>query len=273
MAEEKLTREQARERQAQIEREAMSGGGFVGLVNCSNGYKVFVAGLSNEETWFTYGMGQASQKEALGKARALVTEHSVLDKNGRPARPQACIGFHVPLASLKAGGENWQQDQYFITPMWQDSFKEVIKPAMEELDIIPGYDEQFWARFTWTPEPGGRTRLNQNDEEVAVLVAYPVAVYENEAAAEEGGLGVVGVSEPGSIAPPDWLAPEIERLQGVVDGMGNAPKPAIAAALAKELGVEDVDEAAKFLGDDVEAKVEMLAKAYGLTPSAVEMVV
>lgn len=269
MAEEKLTREQAREEMERMEREASSGRGFVGLINCSTGFKVFASGMTNEETWFPYTMGGNSKAEALNKAKAFIRIHEIIDSQGRPARPQAAVCFHVPLKSLKAGGENWQQDQWFVTPLYYDAYKEIISPALKSLDIIPGFDEQFWARFGWQAEPGGRTRLNQNDEEVPVLVAYPMAIFEDEAAAEEGGEGVTGVVEE-SAEPPDWLAPEIERIQGVVDGMEGAPRPAVIAALAKELGVE-ADEAAKFLGGDDE-KAAMLAKAYSLSEAVVRVV-
>lgn len=273
MTEEKLTREQARAEHERAEREAQSGRGFVGLINCSSGFKVFASGMANEDTWFPHKIGAANKAAALSKARAFIAEHDVLDNQGRKARPQVAVCFHVPLESLKAGGENWQQDQWFVTPLYYDAYKEIISPALKSLDIIPGFDEQFWARFGWQAEPGGRTRLNQNDEEVPVLVAYPMAVFADEAAAEEGGEGIVGVGEsaPGSAEAPDWLESEIERIQGVVDGMEGAPRPAVAAALAKELGV-DADEAVKFIGDDEDAKVEMLAKAYSLSEGVVRTV-
>jgi len=257
-----LTPEQMQERIDQIEREAMGGRGFIAQITYNFGYKVFVADFSNEDTWFPYTFAEGSQQEALTKAKVFIKENSVLDNKGNTARPQPSIGFVVPLGTVLMGGDNWNVDQYFITPLYYDAYNQVLKPAIKDLALFPG---TFWGRFGWIAEPSGRTRENQEGRKVAVLVAYPMEIYDSQSQAE-AAVSELGGSVTRRVEMPGWLGKELARLQEVVDNLRAAEEPAsdddIANALAGELGVEAA-EAIKFIQDDVEAKVDMLAEAYG----------
>lgn len=254
------TEEQKRQIQEaidQAEREAASGGGFIGHVNYSLGYKVFAQGLSNEDTWFAYDVLQDGSKEAaLNKARALIAEHNVMDSQGRTARPQSAICFHVPLAGLKLGGDNWNVDQYFVTPIYYDAYTQILRSTIKELGIWPGW---FWGRFAWTAEPSGRTRFNQEGEEVAVLVAVPVEVYETEEEAETAAGGEGGGASQSTQAPP-WLVEEVNNLMEMV----NTGAP--VEVIKNKTGLEHAEE---FVTGDEAARVEVLMNAYSQSEAVV----
>lgn len=109
-------------------KEATSGGGFhvVGLMTFTPGIKVYIAGLGNEQTFFPY-TNAAEKGGAVAKAKKFAA-----DNGGDVARANnPCYAFIVPKDTCLAGGQNWNTDQYYIRPMWNEK---VIKDGGVEYD-------------------------------------------------------------------------------------------------------------------------------------------
>lgn len=164
------------------------GAGYVGKVLTEIGWKVFVQGLSNEESFFPYDpFSDASRAEALADAKRAVPA------GGK--RPNSAIQFTLFKGSVKNRDvSGWKGDRVFVTPQWTESYKQIIKPAIVAL-AAQGVDYQFgqeyWMRLGFKAEPTGRVRKNikytengTEPENVAELIAFPSQIFATEEEAE-----------------------------------------------------------------------------------------
>ena len=208
-----LTHEEILEILAQYEQEGSGGGGIIGKATFSMGYKAMLNNYANEETWWPFELGVVGSKEqAESKCQVAINESGQAGKS-----PHLSYGFILYKDSSKGREVSWQQDRYFIYPVWSHAIGErdedgrpimekdengrlrrkpgPVKVAVRDLRIPMG---DFWGRWAWTTDPS-RTEQDQDGNERQATIAYPVEVYasEAEATAAAGGETVY--------APPEWL--------------------------------------------------------------------
>ena len=227
MPEEVMTSEEFFTMLDEVEREEGGGGGYVGLIRFELGFKVFAPGMSNAETWFPFS---TSADKAMAKAKA-----SALAKDattpGQTVRKQLAYGFWlIQDEVMNRDVDHWQGDRFWCYPFWTPAAKEVIKPSLETCAIY-GSPYEFYGRLTFCEEPSGRTRVNQEGEEVPELVAYPSQKFASKEEAQQVAVGEMPVPESGAAGIPeldeipDWLVKYAKEAKAE----GKSP-----AAIAKE---------------------------------------
>lgn len=173
-----MTRENFFEYLDGVEKQESGGGGIVCQATFDIGYKTFIGGLGNAESWFPVKPGDdESKKQALSQARAQIAEH------GSGTRAQMSYCFRLKKDTVLGRAVAWQDDRWFVNPVWTAAAKQVVKPALRELDIWNAPLE-FWGRFVWTDDPSGRTELDQDGNTRVALIAYPAERYASQAEAE-----------------------------------------------------------------------------------------
>lgn len=161
----------------QLERQE-SGRGFIGRIRLRVGYKTFVSGLSNSETFFAFMPGdEIAQIQQLQKAKELIAEH------GAAVRPQAAVETTIFRDGVLNRDVVWKQDRVFTCPLWTTAYKGIVKDAIKRLGIKP--EGEFWGRIAFREDPSGRMEKGPSGEDRVALIAYPAEVYESEAAARE----------------------------------------------------------------------------------------
>ena len=206
----------------QLERMEKSWGGIISQIEFTIGYKVFISGMSNEESFLPF-TDDASRKEALETCKAFLVARQVT------SRPQSSIQFRVFKDDVKGREVTWMGDRYFVTPIWTDAYKKIVRPAIEKLSLRA--PQTFWGRITFAEDPSGRTRENRDGEIVPDLVAYPAEVFPNEQAATEaagessappvsGGPPVsTGLAVPTAwVAYPDQWKEQVTLIKAAVEG-------------------------------------------------------
>ena len=228
------------------EQQASGGGGTIAKCKLELGFKVFVTGLDNRGSFFAYRPGdEASKKEALLKAKAVLNQHVV------KGNPQVAFQIVVYRETVKGRVVNWKDDRFFVTPLWTPGYKEVVKPHLKEA----GIDQlgEFWMKVSFAPDPSGRKRIDTTDLDddgqpkvKDELVAFVAKVYKSEAEAEAeagetepaGGSdspsesrGAVNPDVPKGWLPKAWagIVPELRKAAAA----GQSP-----ATIATDYGVE-----------------------------------
>lgn len=226
---------------------ASGGGGIVGQCELNRGYKVFISGLGNRESFFTY-TNEAGKAQAKSKAEAT------------GGRPQDAVELVVFKSSVKGKEVTWKDDRFFTFPLWTDAFKKIVLPSIKETK--PPLNQKFWAKVSFSPDPTGRTKKNQQGEDTVELVAFIAKVYASEAeATADAGQGSNGAEPHDPMVPADydkatWLGCKAEMVKeldaittGIAQSMQGKPGPVIKKALM----------------DAKNAKVAQLAEAYAAT--------
>jgi len=192
--------------------ETAPGGGYVGKVEVEIGFKVFVSGASNEESFFAFDVRKPNTKdEALANARAFLNEHAVTDRN-----PQASVNFILERDTvLNRDVSHWQGDRHFTEPVWTDNYKEVIRPKMQEAGVKgPG---SYWAQITFLADVGGRMQKDQPDK--PALFAYINRTFRNKGDAQrfasEMGVGAEDEQSNG-LVPDGYTATAWEQNKDAV---------------------------------------------------------
>lgn len=225
---------------------ASGGGGIIAQCELYRGWKVFVSGLGNRESFFYYNAGdEAGRKAAQAKAK----EH------GQPQDTLELIVYKATVKSTKEDNNGnrvpvsttWKDDRFFTYPLWTDGFKKVMLPSIKEHK--PPIANKFWAKISFVADPTGRQKKDQNGEDKPELVAFIAQVYkdEAEATADAGNQVASGTngSEPSDPMVPadyskaDWLSckGDIEAaIAKAVDGIKVPAKKAAArtAAIAEQ---------------------------------------
>ena len=156
----------------QIEAEE-TGSGIIGLVDVQVGYKVFVSGLGNDETWFPFDPAdKVARQAAMNKARAL-------------GKPQLAYNFVIHRDSVKGREVTWEHDRHCTYPTWTDMTKQLVVPRMKELGLVAG--RTYWLRMTWEQDPAGTTETGPDGEIRTRRNGVPSEVFSTEAAAAEAG--------------------------------------------------------------------------------------
>lgn len=232
----------------QAEKEG-TGGGIVGQFKFEAGYKLYIAGLGNRESFFPYLPGnQASQDAALAKAKETAAKYD----GGK--NPQTCAQLVIYKNSVKGRTVTWKDDRFFSYPIWTDGYKKGLKPKLAELRMDHFGD--YWGKIGFIPDPGGRKKKDQEGNETVELIAIPVALFANEqeaikaVAAEAKANGGAPASIPDGYTADTWGRQKEDiaklRLNYIKGGAGG-------------------DEATEKVAKDYGASVEQVAALLGLT--------
>lgn len=213
----------------ELEKTESGGGGIICNFNVATGYKIFVAGMSNSESFFPFDAGnEDSKKAALARAKKALESAGADDK-----RPNAAVQVLARKATVKGREVGWKEDRAFTYPLWTDGYKKVLKPHLVELGLTPG---DYWGRISFTADPSGKKRKNQDGTEGDVeLIAFPAEVYPDEgAAALAAGEKVSTSTEGNGKVPPGW---DLKTWESVLPDMrkmkeAGKPLPEIAGAYA-----------------------------------------
>lgn len=159
----------------QAEKEG-TGGGMIAQFRFEAGYKVFAKGLGNRESFFPYVPGdKAGQDAAMSKAKETAAKYGVT------GAPQTAAQLVVFKNSVKGREVTWKDDRFFTYPVWTDAYKKALKPKLSALGIDKFGD--FWGKIGFIPDPSGRKRKDQDGNETVELVAVPLELFADEAAA------------------------------------------------------------------------------------------
>ncbi len=220
----------------EYEQAETGGGGLIGKIKFEIGYKAFVAGVGNEESFFPFVSGDDTSKSAAKvKCDALISEH---DSSGRS---QVCFQFRVYKDDVLGREVTWKGDRFFTHPLWTDGYKQIVRPSLKESGVEFG---DLWGRIGFAVDPSGRMTKNEDGEEVPAMVEYLAEVYKDQAAAqaaaaefaESGDGGSSGDS--GSLVVPDgytketWLGVKDE----ILSALGDDPSGGDVAKIASQYG-------------------------------------
>ena len=179
------------------------GKGMIALVKIVFGYKVFLAGGTNEDTFFEFDVADTkSREEARKKAGKYASSMAV-----KP--PTAAIAF---IARKKEtylyNTENWSGDRWWVMPTWTRGYEEVLKPSLKAADVVLG---EQWIRVGFKADPYKPTRksINQLTGEESVranLIPFVMEKFENKqaailAATQEAGAAPAKAGEGKSDTP------------------------------------------------------------------------
>jgi len=224
--------------------EESGGGGIVCQAVIETGYKVYVGGLDQVETFFP---ARANDKKDR-RAAKVKADKLAADYNARASRWSVQIRAKRDTAVVRGQPATWQGDRFFVTNSWTEACKEVVVPSLKAAGIAQ-LPWEGWCRIGFKPDPykvslgkAGMTDTDQDGNPRFPQVAYIVEVFADETAARVA-VGAVE-SQPGPVeaafpeqadVPEGWdaetwhaLAPDLKAAR---DG-GQSPK-----AIADDYGV------------------------------------
>lgn len=242
------------------ESENIGGGGqgYIGKVIAETGWKIFVSGLSNAESFFPYDPFDKDTRDA-----AFAEAKQALPM-GSTARPNTAFQLTMFKNSvLNKDTSAWKEDRVWVIPMWTESYKKVVKPAIAAL-IENGtpFDmgEEVWMRVSFKADPTGRTKKNYKwtegstePEQVVELIAYPAEIYASKQAAEDASGDAPATSFSANGSQSDALEqmkndPEfLDALRAAVKGKPKAKHADLVIPVIKEYLSEDTDYIATIL--------------------------
>jgi len=170
-----------------IEREeSQGGGGYICKGRICFGMKAFIAGASNENSFFEFNpVDDNSRQQALEKCKKFIMD------NGGTTRPTACaciIAYKDAVYNKDVS--TWKDNRYWTIPMWTPAYREIMKPKMKETGIEATGD--YFCHISFVPDPTGKkqTIKDQNtgeQKEIDSFVPYIRTIFANEAEAREAG--------------------------------------------------------------------------------------
>ncbi len=206
-----------------IAEEKSGGGGIIGKVSLDIGFKVFVKGESNFDTFFIYDLEDDSSKE---KAKAAATKF--LKKAGLEGKKSSHSIQIVIFKEHVLDGNitNWNDDRYIQCPDWTDDWEKTGYPGLEKaindaeyLDQDDVFGKTHWARISGKPELTGKTYTAQdsdgNDVERPSMYQYVAEFYETKNKAQEaaGDASTQSSSEEVDDSPPGMTSKNWNRYK------------------------------------------------------------
>ena len=179
------------------------GGGIVTKALIETGYKVYVSGLDQADTFFPAAPGDdAARKAAKSKAQALGKANWGIQ-----------IKAYRDTAVVRGRAATWQADRHFNTDSWTSAAKEVVVPSLRQAGIVLPWEG--WCRIGFQPDPFklekgevGMTDQDQDGNPRYPQVAYITEVFADEAAAR-AAVGVTETTHVGGVevsVPDKWDA-------------------------------------------------------------------
>lgn len=160
--------------------EPQLGGGFIGLIAIETGYKLFISGVSNKESWFSSGKDTEQERaDAREKAKAFLAENGHGD-----VKLNYGINIICPVETCYKKGEQveWASDRHFFIQKFTDAWKKVVRPAFIEHSVIT--PSQIYAKVSFADDPyyvamgdAGKKKTDQNGNPKYPDVAYISVVY------------------------------------------------------------------------------------------------
>jgi hypothetical protein len=153
------------------------GNGWISKAEIVFGYKVFIAGRTNEETFWKFDVAVPASREAARKAAADFAR-SVGAK-----QPTAAIAVILPKdKTYLYDTTRWQGDRWFVLPTYTKAYEDILKPSLKGADAQLGVQ---WVRIGFKPDPYKPTRklldqLTGEEREIANLVPYVVEKFDSE---------------------------------------------------------------------------------------------
>lgn len=187
--------------------EPESGGGFIGLFKIEAGYKIFVQGLTNEESFAAFDPGDDEAREAALEAmrEQLHLSGDPTDTKGRKLRPQKSVQLVLYRDSIKNREVTWQQDREWTFPTWTDSYAKVLHVSIMkfvESGQLADYGVDTWGRISFAKDPTGRQKKNEQTGEMQdVLVPVIAEIYASEEEAEAAVGSEVIAQNPNGAEP------------------------------------------------------------------------
>ena len=288
---------------AQAEAEQVFGGGGSGIVantTISTGYKVFARGASQEETWFPYPLGDKdAEAKAATLAKAFATEQGAVQMINGEASNRLNVHFGLTIIARRdgafSGGQEaqWKGDRHFFCTFpkgWYkaedpNAFRDLVMPSLQNNGITK-FPWAGWTRIGFKADPykvaqgdNGKTDTGQDGTPRFPMVAYIVAVFENETAAKSSADEPVvasgdvseddlekAVGKPG----PDWtwadLMSSVEAIKEEQEGGQAVP------AIATNYGLEPVAVLFALGAHSETGAPPMVAKRFGVTPADIAAV-
>ena len=229
--------------------EAGGSGGVIGNVTVDTGFKVYATGQGNEATFFpTGGVGGDARLAAKRKAEAFAQEISA-------DQPRWAVQIRVQKEGAFSGGNaaTWENDRFFVTDTWKNSFKDVVRPALEKFEMALPFTG--WARVGFKADPyfeamgeAGKTDQDQDGNPRFKQVAYITELFASKAEAlvavgESGGTPAVAPAfVPEGWDASDWadIVTDIKE-QKEMHGMTNSQvKKMIAVDYEVEISMGDL---------------------------------
>jgi len=174
-----------------FEKEGSGGGGWVAWTNVELGYKVFAKGCSNEETFFSFKVGDDASKESAKREAYKFVDKVNSESAYEVKKPTNAIRIELDKEKVyNKDTSTWQGNRIQDTPVWTEAYKEIIFPHLKEANADIGWQ---WARISWEADPYKPTRINtMTGEEQDNLVMYVAETYLTkqealDAAAKLGG--------------------------------------------------------------------------------------
>lgn len=171
------------------------GNGWISKAEIVFGYKVFISGHSNEDTFWKFDVAIPASREAARKAAADFAR-SVGAK-----QPTAAIAVILPKdKTYLYDTTRWQGDRWFVLPTYTKGYEEILKPSLKGADAQLGIQ---WVRIGFKPDPYKPTRksfdqLTGEEREVANLVPYVVEKFDGE----EMAMRIIEAEMLGKDTPP-----------------------------------------------------------------------
>lgn len=192
--------------------ESAGGRGIVGKARVEFGYKVYVSGAKQEETFFP---APAEKTRAEERSRALAKAQELLRKFGNIGkRPAWSLQIRVYRESAVARGEpvSWKDDRFFVTPTYASAFNTVVESLRNAgITALPW---EGWARINFVNDPyaeaqgaAGMTDRDADGNPRFPQVAVIAEVYPDELTAYAAGVFGAEVEEAPKIAddcPPGY---------------------------------------------------------------------
>lgn len=221
-------------------------GGTIGRIKLAFGWKVFISGLSNEESFFEYDIEDDKDKAAaLDKAREVVADNGKTPKDTWPSK-----ALNITLLQdgvLVKDVTHWQGDQNYTYPTWTDDYKlaggvlDKLAAVIKAADLGDDVMGTHWARISWMPNLSEPQRKREDEPEKPVLFAYVAEIFPNKkealAMAEALGTAKEGGDDSGSTAYPEGMTKEAwdKNEKRVVKQLRNDP----IQEVADDWGIEE----------------------------------
>lgn len=218
-----------------------STGGLIAKCKVETGYKAFVSGLGNRDSFFPcdYTNDESKKKaQALAKAKCANGERSSLS-----------IQIVVYKDFVKGRDVTWQDDRFFCYPLWTNAAKKVVIPSLKTANVDTL--GEMWLRIGFADDPDGRTKKNQNGEDVIDKIAFIAEKFASEQAALAAVAGGDVAMENAKATKPatngkvpvayaDQPDSWHEFVNQVKEAVKGKPKPAVKSFLEKNYKPDDI---------------------------------
>ncbi len=214
-------------------REESGGGGIIGKTRVDMGYKVYVGGVTQEESFFP--VTDPAKKDAVkAQATKFAKEH------GAARGPQWGIQIRVAVDGAYSAGRpaTWTQDRFFNCDAWTSAAKELVVPRLKELGLALPWEG--WARIGFAPDPYEVQRGEMKDKDQDGNPRYTPRAYVNEVfASQEEATAAVSTSGVTDTKAVVDSIPGMEKSQfpiPVADGYDDASWQMVLDAVAEQKG-------------------------------------